>query len=132
MIIGAHLFQKLRIPQVVGYVVIGLIIGESFLNLVGRDTVESMHWFNLFALGIIGFIIGGQLRLNVFMKYGKQLILILCSEGIGAFLLVGIASWLVAWRFTGDLQSSIAMGLVLGAVSSATAPASNRQCFMGI
>ena len=69
--IGAHLFQKLRIPQVVGYVVIGLIIGESFLNLVGRDTVESLHWYNLFALGIIGFMIGGQLRLDVFRKYGK-------------------------------------------------------------
>ena len=121
--IGAHLFQKLRIPQVVGYIIIGLIIGESFLNLIGRDTVENLHSFSLFALGIIAFMIGGELRLDVFKKYGKQFFFILCSEGIAAFLLVGLGTYLVAWHFTNNLQTSIALGLVLGSIASATAPA---------
>ena len=67
---GARIFQKFRIPQVVGYVVIGLIIGESGLNLIGRDTVQTLSSFNMFALGIIGFMIGGELRRDVFKKYG--------------------------------------------------------------
>ena len=75
--IGARLFQKLHVPQVVGYVVIGLIIGESFLNIIGRETLESLHFFNLFALGIIGFTIGGQLKRDIFKKYGKQFFIIL-------------------------------------------------------
>ncbi|MBU0709430.1 MAG: sodium:proton exchanger, partial [Candidatus Omnitrophica bacterium] len=29
--VGGRLFQKIRIPQVVGYIVIGIIIGESGL-----------------------------------------------------------------------------------------------------
>jgi len=120
---GAGVFRKLHIPQVVGYVVIGLIIGESGLNLIGRDTVESLSSFNMFALGIIGFMIGGELRRDVFKKYGKQFFIILCSEGIAVFVLVFLLSGFVAWHFTGDIHTSIAIALVLGAIASATAPA---------
>ena len=31
---GARAFQKLRIPQVVGYIAIGILVGESCLNIV--------------------------------------------------------------------------------------------------
>ncbi|HUS72612.1 MAG TPA: cation:proton antiporter [Sedimentisphaerales bacterium] len=120
---GAGVFQKLRIPQVVGYVVIGLIIGESGLNLIGRDTVEILSSFNMFALGIIGFMIGGELTRDVFKKYGKQLLIILCSEGIAAFAAVAFLTGLVCWYFTKNVQTSVAMALVLGAIASATAPA---------
>jgi len=121
--IGAQIFRKFRIPQVVGYVIIGLIIGESGLNLIGRDTVETLSSFNMFALGIIGFMIGGELRRDVFKKYGKQFFLILCSEAMAAFLLVGVLCGLVAWCFSGNARTSVAIGLVLGAIASATAPA---------
>ncbi len=121
--VGAKIFQKIRIPQVVGYVVIGLIIGESGLNLIGRDTVQTLSSFNMFALGIIGFMIGGELRRDVFKKYGKQFFVILCSEGMAAFILVAVLSGFVAWYFTGNIHTSIAMALVLGAIASATAPA---------
>ena len=124
---GARVFQKFRIPQIVGYVVIGLIIGESGLNLIGRDTVETLSLFNMFALGIIGFMIGGELRRDVFRKYGKQFFIILCSEGITAFILVAILSGFVAWYFTGNLHTSVAMALVLGAIASATAPAATTS-----
>jgi Kef-type K+ transport system membrane component KefB/predicted transcriptional regulator len=124
---GARVFQKLHIPQVVGYVVIGLIIGESGLNLIGRDTVEALSSFNMFALGIIGFMIGGELRRDVFKKYGRQFFVILCSEGIAAFILVSFLSGLVAWHFTGNLHTSIAMALILGAIASATAPAATTN-----
>jgi len=120
---GAGVFQKIRIPQVVGYVVIGLIIGESGLNLIGRDTVETLSSFNIFALGIIGFMIGGELRRDVFKKHGKQFFVILCSEGVAAFILVAVLSGFVAWCFSGNLHTSVAIGLVLGAIASATAPA---------
>ena len=120
---GAGIFQKFRIPKVVGYVVIGLIIGESGLNLIGRDTVETLSSFNMFALGIIGFMIGGELTRDVFKKYGKQLLIILCAEGIAAFAIVAFLSGFVCWYFTKDAQTSVAMGLVIGAIASATAPA---------
>lgn len=35
--VGAKVFQRLRIPQVVGYIVIGLILGGSALNVITRQ-----------------------------------------------------------------------------------------------
>jgi len=121
--VGARIFQKFRVPQVVGYVVIGLVIGQSGLNIIGRDTVELLSSFNMFALGIIGFMIGGQLRADVFKKYGRQFLIILCSEAIAAFVIVALLTGLAAWYFTADVQTSVAVALVLGAIASATAPA---------
>ncbi len=120
---GARFFQYLRIPKVVGYVVIGLIIGESGLNLIGQQTVQNLSSFNMFALGIIGFMIGGELKKEVFEKYGKQFFAILISEGVAAFLFVGILSGLTIYYFKGDVKYAFAMAVVIGAIASATAPA---------
>jgi len=120
---GARFFQKFRIPQVVAYVVIGLILGESGFHIINGDVVETLSSFNIFALGVIGFMIGGELRRDVFKKYGKQFFIILVSEGIGAFIFVGLLSGFLAWHFTGDVNTSVAISLVLGAIASATAPA---------
>ncbi|PIR65291.1 MAG: sodium:proton exchanger, partial [Candidatus Omnitrophica bacterium CG10_big_fil_rev_8_21_14_0_10_43_8] len=40
------------------------------------------------ALGIIGFMIGGELKTDVFRRYGKQFIAILLAEGVTAFIVV--------------------------------------------
>jgi Kef-type K+ transport system membrane component KefB len=119
---ASRLFQKFHVPQVVGCIVIGILLGDG-LNLITYQTIERLRPFTMFALGIIGFMIGGELHTEAFKKHGKQFFIILCSEGIGAFLLVAMGGSLVCWFVTGNLLTSIAMGLVLGAISSATAPA---------
>ena len=121
--VGARLFQKLRIPQVVGYIVIGLILGGSVLKLIDIDLVMSLSPLNMFALGIIGFTIGGELKFDLFKRYGKQFVIILIAEGVSAFLAVGILTGLGAYLFTHNLNQSAALGVLLGAISSATAPA---------
>ena len=121
---GARLFQKFHIPQVVGCVVVGILLGRDVLNLITPERVESLKPFTMFALGIIGFMIGAELRAEVFKKYGRQFFIILFSQGFGSFLLVALGTSIMAWLISGRLYSSIAMGLVLGAIASATAPAS--------
>ena len=123
---GSRIFQKLRIPQVVGCIVVGIVLGEV-LGVISAEMIESLEPFTMFALGLIGFMIGAELRGDVFRKYGKQFFIILFSQGIGAFLLVGVGASLVAWLVMGDVRSSIAMGLVLGAIASATAPAATAN-----
>ncbi len=119
---GARLFQRLHIPQVVGYIVVGILLGDVS-GLIGTELIETLRPFTLFALGIIGFMIGGELRGDVFKKYGKQFFIILFSQGIGAFVLVAIGTSAVAWFILDDIYISIAVGIVLGAIASATAPA---------
>ena len=121
---GARLFQKFHIPQVVGAVVVGILLGQDVLNLVTPERIEALEPFTMFALGIIGFMIGAELRAEVFKKYGRQFFVILFSQGLGAFLLVAFGTSFMAWLISGRIYTSIAMGLVLGAIASATAPAS--------
>ena len=120
--LGARLFQKLHIPQVVGPILIGVLLGSVF-NVITPSVIESLKPFTMFALGLIGFMIGSELRGDIFKKYGKQFFVILFSQGIGAFLLVAIGTSAVMWFVIGNLYLAIAIGLVLGAIASATAPA---------
>ena len=134
--LGARLFQKFHVPQVVGCIIIGILLGHVVNLIVPGSTQRitvSLKPFTMFALGVIGFMIGAELRGDIFKKYGKQFFIILFSQGIGSFLLVMIGTSVVAW-FTlpwivegvapaNRLSVSIALGLVLGAIGSATAPA---------
>ncbi len=119
---GARIFQKLHIPQVVGCIIVGVLLGDVF-GLITPETINSLEPFTMFALGLIGFMIGAELRADVFKKYGKQFFIILLSQGIGAFLLVAVVTAVAMRLFGFDMLASVATGLVLGAIASATAPA---------
>lgn len=122
--IGAWVFQKIRIPQVVGYIVIGLIFGRSGLGIVSETDIDSLYPFNLFALGVIGFLVGGELKIDMFRKYFKQFFTILVGEGLGATFLVSTATFLIMYFVTNNVPVSIAAAAIFGAISSATDPAS--------
>jgi Kef-type K+ transport system membrane component KefB len=122
--LGASLFQRIRIPQVVGYIAIGLILGQSGFHIVQASDISSLAPFNLFALGLIGFLVGGELQADNFRKYKKQLFAILMGEGMAAFLLVGVSTGLVVWLAADSLHAALAAGIVFGAIASATDPVS--------
>ncbi|MCD6595933.1 cation:proton antiporter, partial [bacterium] len=121
--IGGRIFQKLHIPKVVGYIAIGILIGQSGLKLITIDTIHSLKPFNYFALGLIGFMIGGELKKEVIAKYGKQFIIILLSEGIGAFVAVTLFIGIIGSFIFENPIYGWALGMLLGAIASATAPA---------
>ncbi len=125
--IGGRLFEKLRIPQVVGYIAIGILIGQSGFNIIDNNTVKVLEPFNYFALGLIGFIIGGELKKEVFLKYGKRFMCILLCEGITPFLLVTLFIGIVGSFLFGAGPFPWALGLLLGAIASATDPATTSS-----
>lgn len=122
--LGATLFQRLHFPQVIGYIVIGLLIGESGLQWVVREDVAQLKSINLFALAIIGFLVGGELHRDTFKQYGRQFLAIVLGEGVGAFLLTGAAATCVVYLVIGQWTGALAAGVVFGAIASATDPAS--------
>ncbi|VGO17303.1 Na(+)/H(+) antiporter [Pontiella desulfatans] len=123
-VIGAWIFQKLKMPQVVGYIVVGVLIGDTGFGLLHPADIQALQPFNNFALGLIGFLVGGELSGKIFKKYGKQFTFILLGEGLAAFLLVGIFSTLIVYLVCHDWITAIAAGVVFGAIASATDPAS--------
>jgi Kef-type K+ transport system membrane component KefB len=123
-IIGAWIFQKLNVPQVVGYIIVGVLIGDTGFGLLHPSNIAALQPLNNFALGLIGFLVGGELSASIFKKYGKQFTLILLGEGLAAFLLVGFFSTLIVYFVCHNWITAIAAGIVFGAIASATDPAS--------
>ena len=111
-LLGAKTSEKIRIPMVVGYILAGVAFGDSGLKIV---SAESTKMLTDIALGFIGFGIGSQLKYSTLHKLGRSIISISILEAFGAFLLVGLGVW--------ALTGKIYMGLVFGALASATAPA---------
>ncbi len=112
---GGKIFRFFKIPQVVGFIAIGVILGVSGFGVFSRETIQDLGPFTNFALGVIGFMIGGEIRLSTFKKYGKNIFVILMCEGMFAYLLVGIFVYLVT--------KNAAISILLAALASATAPA---------
>ncbi len=123
--VGARVFHLLNIPRIVGYVAIGILLGP-LLGTISPKTIRDLEPFNMFALGIIGFLIGGELKRDIFVKFGRQVMVILLFEGLVAFMLVGVLSFAITWYFS-DWKTGLAVGVVFGAICAATDPASTMS-----
>lgn len=109
------IFRKLNLPQVMGYMILGFFIGESFRGFLSGPVVDSFRPIISLALGIIGFMIGAELNLKRFKRYSRSIYTILFAEAFLTFFLVGGITFLITGK--------VYIGLMLGALSSATAPA---------
>ncbi len=123
-ILSAVIVKRLSIPQVLGYLVMGIIIGDSGFKLVTRTDIQTLAPLNFFALGVIGFLVGSEIRFETFKKYGRQFSSILLAEGLFAFILVSTSISVIMYLLFKDLASAVAAGIVFGAIASATDPAS--------
>ena len=123
--IGARVFQRLSIPRILGYVTIGILLGPV-LNIISQKTIRDLEPFNMFALGIIGFLIGGELKREIFVKLGRQVVAILVFEGLAAFSLVGLLSFGIMYYYA-DWKTALAVAVVFGAICAATDPASTMN-----
>ena len=113
--LGSKIFQRFGIPQVVGFIVIGVILGPSLLNLIPLELSEQLIFISEIALGLIGFDIGSHLRFSELRRLGRSILFILFFEAIGTFVLVTAGIYLIT--------QSLHTALIFGALASATAPA---------
>ncbi len=117
--LGSKVFQRLGIPQVVGFIVMGVLLGTSFLNIVPLELTKDLTFISEIALGLIGFDIGSHLLFSELRKLGRSIIFILLSEVIGAFALVTVGTYAItqSWH----------TALIFGALAAATAPAATVE-----
>ncbi len=107
--------QRIKLPGVVGYLVAGLIFGPSLLNVFHEEFVEEMNVFTSFALSLVAFIIGSEMKLSTLKEMGSGIGVITILESFGAFLLVTAGVYFL----TGKLY----LALIFGAMAPASAPA---------
>ena len=113
--LGSKGLSRFGLPQVVGYIIVGVLLGSSFLDIVPLPLVKELGFISEIALGLIGFEMGSHLRLSELRRMGRTIAFILVGEAFGAFLLVAAG---VYWLTGSDYTA-----LIFGALAAATAPA---------
>ena len=111
----SRLIKLLKLPNVTGFLVGGLIIGPSVLGLLSTQGVESLGLISSVALGFIAFSIGSEFKISYFRRVGFLPIVIATFESLFAVVFV-VAALAAAGQ-------TLPFSLVLGAIAAATAPA---------
>lgn len=65
---GGRLFERFGIPQVVGYIVVGVVLGDSVLHFISLKTLDDLSPLTSMALAFIGFMVGGELKYSIFQN----------------------------------------------------------------
>ncbi len=115
-IIGGRVAGLVKLPNVSGYLVFGLLLGPSFFNFISPADVQSFNIINELALAAIAFSIGNEFVLKEMKKIGKSIFIITLMEVIGAVLLVFCILFFV-------FRQPFAFSIVIASMSAATAPA---------
>lgn len=107
--------KHLKLPNVTGYLVAGLLLGPCVLNIVPEDFLGSISILSDVALGFIAFSIGNEFKISYFKRVGAAPIVIACFESLFAVLFV-LGGLLLCGK-------ELPFSLVLSAIAAATAPA---------
>src|SRR5699024_68131 len=112
--------KRLKLPNVSGYIIAGILIGPYVLNLIPKSAIEGMSFVGDIALAFIAFDVGKFMRKEIFLKSGRQAIVITIFESMIPGIMISLTMF---YLFKYDLSFS----LLLGAISTATAPASTMM-----
>ena len=109
------LFEKIRLPAITGYILAGLLLGESIAGVIDESARQSMGSITQVALGVIALTIGGEFSFFKLKQTGVKILILTLFEALFAFAAVS------GFLTLAGLESPVA--LLLGAIAAATAPA---------
>lgn len=116
----SRLTKKLRLPNVTGYIIAGILIGPYCINVIPTKVVEGMSFLADIALAFIAFSTGEFFKMSTLKKNGGKNIVITVFEALLASIVVFLVMYFA-------LGLSLPFSIVLGALAAATAPASTMM-----
>jgi Kef-type K+ transport system membrane component KefB len=114
-VIAGHLAQLVRVPEVTGYLLVGLALGPSAFDVVSHDNVTTLGFLSEVALGLILFNIGAIFETGHFRRVGAGVVRVTLWEATLA--LAGVAGLMLT------LGLEWPLAILLGVVAMETAPA---------
>lgn len=115
-LLGGRLANHLKLPNVSGYIVAGLLIGPSFLKVIKSGQASQFDIINEIALAAIAFSIGSEFLFKELKKTGLDVLLITVAEVVGAYVAVFLTTYFI-------FKQPFEFSLVIASMSAATAPA---------
>ena len=133
-LLSTRLMKLIKLPNVTGYLLTGIIMGPFVFGLLFNDFtydgikdaiiyqhIDHIKWVSTVALGFIAFSIGTSFKFNTIKAVGKRVLVITVLEASCASILVIGALTIAHILFPNEVPWE--MVLTLGAIASATAPA---------
>ncbi len=115
--LASKLFKRVGIPQVVGFMVAGILL--RIVGFIGTDEIETLSVIFSLALGLIGYNIGLELRTKILKGRIRNIFIIVLLEATIAFWLVTLLVFFFTQQFF--------VAMILGSIASATAPAATAD-----
>jgi Kef-type K+ transport system membrane component KefB len=114
-LLAGHLAQLVKVPEVTGYLLVGVVIGPAGLDLISHENVATLGFLGEVALGLILFNIGAIFEASNFRRVGRGVVRVTLWEASLAFVLVCVVLLMagLAWP----------LALLLAVVAMETAPA---------
>jgi len=121
--ISQWLSPKLHIPRVVGYLILGLLIGPEILGFIPREFVENSYVITDLALSVIAVLVGATLKVSKLRGRGKEIISITLFQSFGTFICVAVGFFLLGDFFGFPQEEAVLIAFLLAGIATATAPA---------
>ncbi|GAB7544421.1 monovalent cation:proton antiporter-2 (CPA2) family protein [Cupriavidus sp. CuC1] len=116
-VFGVVAFRMLQLPPMLGYLVVGILIGPHALGLA-RDTAQTKYLAE-FGVVFLMFSIGLEFSLGKLKAMKRQVFGLGGSQVVLSLLAVIPASWAFNWLFPLSWQASVALGGALAMSSTA-------------
>jgi len=116
-LLTGRLGQKIKMPMVVGFILAGIILSPSLTNVISEQMIEELEILRVLGLGMIAMVIGGELEIKKLRGLLHCILDITLIQVIGTFVAV-----FAAMHYLMGLP--LPESLLLGAISTASAPAS--------
>lgn len=116
---------KFHLPRVVGYLILGLIIGPEVLGIIPSEFVHNSYIITELSLSIIALLVGATLKFSTIKSHAKEIIYITLFQSIGTFVVVAAGFMMIGDILGFSPQNILIISLILGGISSATAPAAS-------
>lgn len=110
-----RLVKHIKLPNVTGYLLAGLLMGPCVLKILPEATVNSFNLISQMALAFIAFTIGLSFKRSYFKRVGTAPVIIAIFEALAAVFFIQLILVLAGF--------DPAFSIVLGAIAAATAPA---------
>ena len=112
-----RLTKLLKLPSVIAYLLVGIIIGPSLIDLIPHEFIDRTSFISDVALVFVAFTAGEFFKFSAIKKSLGKAIVITAIESIVTFGLIFVLCFLV-------FRLGAPFSLVLAALASATAPTS--------
>lgn len=118
---AGKLITKVKMPSILGWLIVGMIFGPHALGLMPQEVMDS-SWYKLIITWMqcsFGLMLGTELIWKKIRSYGKALMITTLTQSLGTFAFVSLM-FAIVFHFAGV---PVYLAFAFGGIALATAPA---------